>query len=51
MANGGVFKGRPVAVRIGKMPKPYGWPRTLKISNEGRSLVAEYANFKFWTRP
>jgi len=47
----GIFKGRPVAVRIGKMTKPYGWPRTLRISNEGRTQVAEYANVKFWIRP
>lgn len=45
-----VFAGQPQSLRLGKMSKSCGWPKTLKLSPDGKEQTAEYSDLVFYRK-
>ncbi len=46
-----IFGNKPLMVKLGKMGKPYGWPRTMGLTNNGPLQEVEYEDVQFWREP
>lgn len=44
-----LFPGTPKLIRLGKITKDYGWPRTVRINNEGNNQISHYKNLIFYS--
>ncbi len=47
----GLFTGEVKSIRLGKLPKEYGWPRTLKFENTGGLHTGAFRDLAFLAKP